>query len=79
MLRLLQINLNHCVAAQALLEQTTREQQINAVIISEPHHQESINKTNWVVDSNRKAAIWSCGAPMIPLTHTGVRDPKNDD
>ncbi|KAM8711934.1 hypothetical protein ACLKA7_012445 [Drosophila subpalustris] len=47
--------------AQALLDQTTREQRIHVAIISEPHHQESYGTTNWVSDSSGKAAIWTCG------------------
>jgi len=70
MLRFLQINLNHCVAAQALLEQTIRELKIHIAVISEPHHRESICPRTWVTDTSGKAAIWACGAPSTLLADT---------
>lgn len=36
-MRLIQINLNHCEAAQDLLAQTIREKNIDVVILSEPY------------------------------------------
>jgi len=74
MIRLLQVNLNHCIAAQALLEQTIRERRINVAIISEPHHRETFCPRSWICDRSGKAAIWLCGTQTSPLSDTRCFD-----
>ena len=62
-MRLIQINLNHCEAAQDLLSQTIYEKGIEAAIISEPYRN---NKSGaWTADETGKAAIWACGNQAI--------------
>ncbi|XP_070136093.1 uncharacterized protein [Drosophila bipectinata] len=56
----LQLNLNHCRAAQDVLSQTARETKTDIALLSEPHRTGSDNR--WAVDLSGKAAIWSCGA-----------------
>lgn len=60
MLRFLQLNLNHCEAAQSLLAQTIRENNIDVALISEQYKTISSNK--WVQDKTGKAAVWVCGS-----------------
>ncbi|XP_070139197.1 uncharacterized protein [Drosophila bipectinata] len=55
----LQLNLNHCRAAQDVLSQTARETKMDIALLSEPHRTGSDNR--WAVDLSGKAAIWSCG------------------
>ncbi|XP_068149434.1 uncharacterized protein [Drosophila tropicalis] len=55
----LNLNLNHCIAAQDLLQQTIREQSIDVALLSEPYSTGESSK--WVTDADRRSAIWSCG------------------
>ena len=57
-MRVLQLNLNHCEAAQDLLMQTVRELKIDLAILSEPY--KHLDAQPWVSDGSEKAAIWSC-------------------
>ena len=63
MARILQINLNHCVVAQDLLSQLVREEKTDVAVISEEYR--DLENPNWVVDTNKKAAIWVCGSLHI--------------
>jgi len=56
MVKLLQINLNCCKAAQALMYQKAAEYSADFIIISEPNRQDG---PNWYLDLNKKAAIVS--------------------
>lgn len=58
-MKILQLNLNHCEAAQDLLHQTLRERGIDIAIISEPY--KDLDPGIWGTDSTGKAAIWTCG------------------
>lgn len=60
-MKLLQLNLNHCRAAQDLLSQTNAEQSIDVAILSEPYKHKPTQC--WLKDASGKAAIWSCGNP----------------
>jgi len=64
-MQLIQLNLNHCRAAQDLLKQTVRELGSEVAILSEPYRVESTN--DWVTDRTGKAALWLCGvgAPLM--------------
>lgn len=58
-MKLLQLNLNHCEAAQALLTQTIRELGVDVAILSEPYRH--YDNTVWTADATGTAAIWTCG------------------
>lgn len=55
-MRLLQVNLNHCRAAQELLHQTVRELNIDIALISEPF--KNPNQPGWICDNTTTSAIW---------------------
>lgn len=59
-MKCIQINLNHCEAAQDLLTQTVKEEKADLALICEQY--KTIHATSrWVDDSTKKAAIWTCG------------------
>ncbi|XP_060665455.1 uncharacterized protein LOC132797719 [Drosophila nasuta] len=64
--RLLQLNLNHCLAAQELLKQTVRELKVDAALLSEPYKR--IHSPKYVEDTEGKASIWVCGLEQPQLT-----------
>lgn len=57
-MKIIQINLNHCEAAQDLLMQTINELKVNLAIISEQY--KNLESTTWEADATGRAAIWSC-------------------
>lgn len=59
-MRLIQINLNHCEAAQDLLTQRISEEKIDVAIISEPY--KNVQSGTWAIDETGTAAIWACGS-----------------
>lgn len=60
MIRVIQINLNHCEAADDILMQTARTTKADVVLISDPYKTRKSN--NWVHDSAKLASIWICGS-----------------
>lgn len=58
-LKILQLNLNHCQAAQDLLTQTVREEKIDVVLISDQYR--NFDGPSWKADGTGLAAIWACG------------------
>lgn len=58
-MKVIQLNLNHCEAAQELLVQTISELEIDVAIISEPYKVPTDGR--WISDKTGKAAIWACG------------------
>lgn len=58
-MKVIQLNLNHCEAAQDLLVQTISELEIDVAIISEPYKVHTDGR--WISDKTGKAAIWACG------------------
>lgn len=58
-MRVLQLNLNHCRAAQDLLTQRVREVQADVAMLCEQYY--DLETQPWVSDSTKKAAIWACG------------------
>ena len=58
-MRLLQINLNHCKAAQELLRQTVYEKKVDVAIICEQY--KNLCLGTWVEDLTGKVAVWACG------------------
>jgi len=71
MVKVLQINLNHCRAAQDLLAQTVIEQQAEVTILSEPYKDK--DEGVWQRSSEGRAAIWSCGQPPEHLSQRASR------
>lgn len=75
MLRFLQVNLNHCRAAQDLLAQTVGELKIDVCILSEPHRREKHPSTSqYVTDSSGCAAVWICGGLNFQLDAVSKED-----
>lgn len=62
MMKILQLNLNHCEVAQDLLTQSIIKENIDVAILSE--HDRNREKS-WERDSDGKAAIWTCGRLLI--------------
>lgn len=58
-LKILQLNLNHCEAAQDLLTQTVREEKIDVVLVADYYR--DLDESLWKVDATGLAAIWACG------------------
>lgn len=54
-MKVIQLNLNHCEAAQDLLVQTISELEIEVAIISEPYKVPTDGR--WISDRTGKAAI----------------------
>lgn len=66
-MRILQLNLNHCRAAQDLLMQRVRELGVDVAILSEQFR--DVDTVPWVADTTSRAAIWACGKrPFQELT-----------
>uniref|UniRef100_W8ADE4 Putative 115 kDa protein in type-1 retrotransposable element R1DM n=1 Tax=Ceratitis capitata TaxID=7213 RepID=W8ADE4_CERCA len=68
MIRCVQINLNHCEAAQDLLKQTIFERKIDVALISEQYRSPT-GEGSWLQDKRGKAAIWACGD--VPFEQIG--------
>ncbi|XP_073821308.1 uncharacterized protein [Musca autumnalis] len=61
-MKFIQLNLNHCEAAQDLLKQTVRELEVDLAIISEPY--KNISSANWLCDKSGTTSIWSLNKPI---------------
>jgi len=57
-MEVIQINLNHCRAAQDLLLQSVRVCKADLAVISEPYKVK--DDGDWITDTSGKAAIWLC-------------------
>ncbi|CAB0042923.1 unnamed protein product, partial [Trichogramma brassicae] len=64
MMGIIQINLNHCKAAQDLLSQDIREQRINVAIVCDQYKNFDPPYT-WLADANSQAAIWVQGGNLV--------------
>lgn len=63
-MRIIQLNLNHCKAAQDLLSQAIREQRINVAIVCDQY--KNLNPPyTWLADANSQAAIWVQGGSLV--------------
>ena len=62
-LKVLQINLNHCVEAQDLLSQTVCKEKMDVVIIADQYR--NLDGLSWKTDAASSAAIWACGKHPI--------------
>uniref|UniRef100_A0ABD2X1G4 Endonuclease/exonuclease/phosphatase domain-containing protein n=1 Tax=Trichogramma kaykai TaxID=54128 RepID=A0ABD2X1G4_9HYME len=63
MMRILQLNLNHCRAAQDLLSQTILEQRINVAVVCDQY--KNLDPPYWRTDANGQAAIWAHGGCRV--------------
>ena len=63
-MRILQLNLNHCEAAQDLLTQVVREFRTDVAILSE-QYRDIGNLRSWIPDATSRAAIWVCGKTFV--------------
>ncbi|CAB0040552.1 unnamed protein product [Trichogramma brassicae] len=64
MMRILQLNLNLCKAAQDLLSQTILEQRINVAVVCDQYKNLDPPYT-WLADANSQVAIWVQGGGMV--------------
>lgn len=62
-MRFLQLNLNHCEAAQELLKESVRELNIDIAILSEPYIGNTT--TSWASDTSGTSAIWSVSGQIL--------------
>lgn len=56
-MKILQLNLNHCQAAQDLLKQSVRELSVDVAMLSEPYQR--MEPPKWLCDASNTSAIWS--------------------
>lgn len=71
-MKVVQINLNHCAAAQNLLTQSVLENNIDVAIISDPYVVP--NRSDWIADQSSSVAIWTCGKYPFQHINVNVRD-----
>ncbi|XP_066906370.1 uncharacterized protein [Halyomorpha halys] len=67
-MRILQLNLNHCEAAQNLFYQTVREQHIDVAILCEQY--KNLDGNSRASDVSGKAAVWACNSQAIQGVNT---------
>lgn len=70
-MRLIQINLNHCEAAQDLLRQTVIEAKADVAIISEQYASFG-DSSVFSADASDRAAVWACGKHGFQETGSGM-------
>ncbi|CAB0034416.1 unnamed protein product [Trichogramma brassicae] len=63
-MRIIQLNPNHCKAAQDLLSQAIREQCINVAIVCDQYKNPDPPYI-WLADANSQAAIWVQGGSLV--------------
>ena len=61
MAQVVQLNLNHCDAAQQLLYQSVAEWKVDVAILADPYRVPTGNG-NWVADKSKSAAICTTGS-----------------
>ena len=71
-LRILQLNLNHCEAAQDMLMQTVREEKIDVALIADQYR--NFDGSSWKMDATCLAAIWACGKHPFQETMRNTED-----
>lgn len=62
-MKILQLNINHCQAAQELLKQNVRDFNIDIAMLSEPYR--NIESPNWICDCTNTSSIWSVNRLML--------------
>lgn len=63
-INIVQLNVNHCAAAQSLLAQTAIERNVDVMLLSEPYSPDAGNP-GVVVDATGKAAVKCCSSLFI--------------
>lgn len=63
-MKIIQLNLNHCEAAQDLLTQIVRDLNVDIAILSE-QYKNFPNLQAWVSDEKSRAAVWICSDTFI--------------
>lgn len=63
-MRVLQLNLNHCEAAQDLLAQTVKDVNVDVAILSE-QYKDMENARVWTSDASGRSAIWLTGETSL--------------
>lgn len=71
-MKFIQLNLNHCRAAQDLLSQSLLQSNVDVAIVFEQY--KDLYSGIWIADKNSKAAIWICGSRA---TEEIYKDPEN--
>jgi len=69
MVKLLQINLNHCWAAQQLLRQTVRELSVDVILVSDQLR--NPQDDNWIPSQDNKCAVAVVGNFCSPVESRG--------
>jgi hypothetical protein len=66
-MKVIQLNLNHCEAAQDLLQQLVIEMRIDVAILCDQYR--NTDSTAWATDVDGRSAVWACGDyPMQEAT-----------
>lgn len=68
-MKILQLNLNHCQAAHDLLKQSVIELNVDIAVLSEPYY--TFDSVDIVYDTSKTAAIWS--PKRTPLLATSLQ------
>ncbi|KAL4090583.1 hypothetical protein QTP88_025387 [Uroleucon formosanum] len=71
MIRCMQINLNHCWAAQQLLKQTVLDQAISVVLVSE-QLRNPMEDANWVSSDDNRCAVVAVGHSAPPIEDRSI-------
>lgn len=69
-MRFLQLNVNHCEAAQCLLRQTIAELKIDVALLSEPY--EIMESPSWANDTTMTASIWAANGTILKNSLTSA-------
>ena len=62
-LKVIQIILNHCQAAQDLLFQTMREEKVHMVIVVDQYR--NLDGLSWKTNAANLTTIWACGKHVV--------------
>ncbi|CAB0040786.1 unnamed protein product [Trichogramma brassicae] len=70
MTRILQLNLNHCMAAQSLLMQSVKKMKIDVAILCD-QHRDLRSPHTWISDADSQVAIWVRGGVPVQRRASG--------
>lgn len=63
-IKVIQLNVNHCAAAQSLLAQTALDRETDVMLLSEPYLSRDRNSA-MILDESGKAAIKCCSTLYV--------------
>lgn len=81
-LNIIQLNVNHCSAAQSLLAQTAADLNVDIMLLSEPYCSPKSGNSSLIMDESGKAAIKCCsplhvqdraGSPMRGIAYARIK------